>query len=93
MRSSRRLLADRITDQLQQVRFDVAGDTLVGGGDGAGDPAEPGQQHPGHTDHPPVMLLGGQMNQLLEGGVLEIAGRRGVLEQHPQLTQGDRTGG
>ncbi len=33
------------------------------------------------------------MNQLLEGGAPELAGRRRVLEQYPQLTQGDPTGG
>jgi len=37
--------------------------------------------------------LGGQVNQLFEDGVLEITGCRRVVEEHPQLTKGDRTGG
>ena len=85
-------MVDRVADQLQQVRFDLAGGPAVNGAYRGGDPAQSRQQHPGHADHPPSTLFGGQANEFLEDGVLEVAGRRGMLEEGTQLDQGDPTG-
>jgi hypothetical protein len=40
----------------------MLGGAVVDGGDRGGDLAQPGQQHTGQADHPPIALLGGQMN-------------------------------
>jgi len=83
-------VGDRVADQFQQVCFDVTGGPTANGYR-SDDLAQPRQQHPGHADDPPAALLRGQVNQLFEDGALEVAGRRGMLEQHAQLNEGNPT--
>jgi len=76
----RRLPADRVANQLQQVRFDMGGGLAVNEGYRGGDPAQPRQQHPGNPNHPPVALMHSPMDQLLDDSTSQVIGRRRVLE-------------
>jgi hypothetical protein len=74
---------DRVAEAFQHVGFNLAGDLSVDGWGGAGELAKPGQQHAGQPDRPTCAMLGGEADQLLEDGSLEVLGRCWVPEQDP----------